>query len=288
MNAPEIPQSPAQDVADLLGGAFPGHTMQRLRTPDGKYRYAYVSSGVKGSFGLDPVELMQLDDVDHSWVHPEDRPVFLDALERSATALIRLDEEVRVAVAGGGFKWVRSIGDPRRLPDGTVIWDGVALDVTERREAREALERTLLQVRQNEISEGRFSYIAASDVMDRLAGLRVAIGQLSPADPAHADVQTAFHQFERAILAARDLVQAPASTPAPDPAGQSSDSRLTPRQREILGHLGRGATNREIATAMEISEGTVKLHISAILKRMGVQNRTEAALAWRTAGASPH
>ncbi|MEM8822518.1 MAG: LuxR C-terminal-related transcriptional regulator [Pseudomonadota bacterium] len=275
------PENPAHDVADLLGGAFAGHTMQRLRTPDGKYRYSYVSPGVKSSFGLDPDVLMQLDNVDHSWLHPEDRNTFMAALETSAAALTRFDQEVRVAHRDGGYRWVRSIGNPRRLPDGSVIWDGVALDVTDRREAREALERTLSQVRQNETSEGRFSYIAARDVLDGLSRLRDAVGQLTADDPASRNVKSVFDDFERALLAARDLVEPPsANTSARRGEPKAAEASLTKRQREILAQVARGATNRDIATEMKISEGTVKLHMSEILKRLGVQNRTEAALLW--------
>jgi PAS domain S-box-containing protein len=165
-------QASAPDIADLLGSSFPGHTMQRIRTAAGAYRYSYVSPSVQESFGLDPKALMEMPAVDHAWVHPDDRARFVAALERSAAELSRLDEEIRVARAGGGYKWVRSLGTPRRQPDGSVIWDGVALDVTERREALEALQRTLVQVRNDEASEGRLSYIAAADVSarDRVIG----------------------------------------------------------------------------------------------------------------------
>ncbi len=284
MNDTLAPSHPNQHVADLLSGAFAGHTMQRMRTPDGKYRYSYVSSGVKSSFGLDPDVLMRQDSVDHHWVHPEDREGFVVALENSAAHLGRFDEEVRVAHTDGGYRWVRSIGNPRRLADGSVIWDGVALDVTDRREARLALERTLAQVRENEASEGRFSYIAAQDILDGLFRLREAVARLDPNDTASREVQTVFDEFQRGMQAARDLVDgAGGERAAPDTIEANDVSALTKRQREILDIASKGATNRDIATSLGISEGTVKLHMSSILKRLGVQNRTEASAMARAA-----
>ncbi len=56
------------------------------------------------------------------------------------------------------------------------------------------------------------------------------------------------------------------------------EERLTPREREVLGRLTAGATNREIAAALGISENTVKYHLKHILAKLHAQSRTEVAL----------
>jgi two-component system nitrate/nitrite response regulator NarL len=55
-------------------------------------------------------------------------------------------------------------------------------------------------------------------------------------------------------------------------------SNLTPREREILCHLSEGQSNKVIARHLDISDGTVKLHVKAILRKLGVHSRVEAAV----------
>lgn len=57
-----------------------------------------------------------------------------------------------------------------------------------------------------------------------------------------------------------------------------SISALTPRQREVLTMLVSGASNKEIATDLDIAEATIKMHVTSIFRALGVKNRTQAAL----------
>lgn len=59
---------------------------------------------------------------------------------------------------------------------------------------------------------------------------------------------------------------------------------LTPRQFEVLGYLVEGAPTKVICRNLGMSEGTAKVHISAILRALNVQTRTEAVLAAVRAG----
>ena len=56
---------------------------------------------------------------------------------------------------------------------------------------------------------------------------------------------------------------------------------LSERQREVLRLVARGLTNPEIADALSISLSTVKVHVAAVIERLEVSNRTEAAILMR-------
>ncbi|MBB3609773.1 response regulator transcription factor [Rhizobium sp. BK602] len=63
-----------------------------------------------------------------------------------------------------------------------------------------------------------------------------------------------------------------------EPAAETVIEKLTNREREILGRLTTGETNKGIARLLSISPGTVKVHIERILSKLGVNDRTQAAV----------
>lgn len=77
---------------------------------------------------------------------------------------------------------------------------------------------------------------------------------------------------------ANDVPVAPQDADAPSDAERDRIGLLTNRQRDVLALVGEGRSNKDIAEALGISEGTVKVHVGAILKALGTSNRTQAAL----------
>ncbi|TDQ36242.1 response regulator [Aureibacillus halotolerans] len=74
-------------------------------------------------------------------------------------------------------------------------------------------------------------------------------------------------------VAAKVLPRLLSSSDQPKP----SDN-LTPREREILTHIGHGLSNREIAECLALSVGTVKNHISQVLDKLELRDRTQLAI----------
>ena len=75
-----------------------------------------------------------------------------------------------------------------------------------------------------------------------------------------------------------DRLPVPTVPHVPEPAQRSDTPPLTARQREVTTWLMKGHSNKQIARDLNIGEGTVKIHLAAIFRALGAQNRTDAVM----------
>ncbi|MCH8180622.1 MAG: response regulator transcription factor [Proteobacteria bacterium] len=80
-------------------------------------------------------------------------------------------------------------------------------------------------------------------------------------------------QDSEAVAAAPAQPPQPPVQPSPHPL-----SRLSPRERDILREVARGASNKEIARTLDIAETTVKIHVQHILRKLNLSSRVQAAV----------
>jgi DNA-binding NarL/FixJ family response regulator len=93
--------------------------------------------------------------------------------------------------------------------------------------------------------------------------------------------------IEQAIAAALAAAPAPAAAVAADrpiEAIRETVAGLTPTQLKVLLAVLDGKLNKQIAHALGMSEATVKAHMTAIMRKLDVSNRTQAALVARSLG----
>jgi DNA-binding NarL/FixJ family response regulator len=76
----------------------------------------------------------------------------------------------------------------------------------------------------------------------------------------------------------RRLIERYARPDSPGAAAAGWLAELTPREREVLTHVARGASNAEIAADMYLSEATVKTHVSRILAKLNLRDRVQAVV----------
>ncbi|MBL8305056.1 MAG: response regulator [Rubrivivax sp.] len=95
---------------------------------------------------------------------------------------------------------------------------------------------------------------------------------------AHRGESTLSPEMTGKLAAAFQTLQPlPPSAPAA-PAPADPLASLSPREQEILAHIARGASNKEIARALDIAETTVKIHVQHILRKLNLSSRVQAAV----------
>ena len=122
------------------------------------------------------------------------------------------------------------------------------------------------------------------------AGLRAGASGFLLKDVPAPDLVTAIR-----TVAAGDSVLSPGATrrlierfgpllAAPAPAATDALAALTSREREVFGLVAQGRSNREIADTLYLSEGTVKIHVSRLLGKLGLRDRVHAVILAYEAG----
>ena len=134
-----------------IAANMPGMVFQRLLRPDGVLEFSYVSEGCRDVLGIEPEELMADSQLFLKALSADERQRFLAALGKSARTLEPFEEEVAVAAADGRRRWLRGQSRPLVRDNGEIIWDGVLLDVTDRK-----------------VAEQRLSFLAYYDPLTRL------------------------------------------------------------------------------------------------------------------------
>ena len=127
--------------------------------------------------------------------------------------------------------------------------------------------------------------VLGTEVLDRMDALmrEGTMPSSAPATPSAAPSLRLSPEASRALRAGggfrRADLQGDAMTGTPA-SGQASSQELTERERAIVELVAEGMDNKEIAATLFLSEGTVRNHISAILQKLGLKNRTQLAIAY--------
>ncbi len=125
-----------RQIADNLPAGF---LYEVLEEGPGRVRFAYVSAGAERLVGVTPADLMADPLVLYRRVLPEDLPRLRAAEEAAGHARSAFDCQFRTYGPGDVVRWLHCRSSPRPQPDGTVVWDGIAVDITERVRAEQQL-----------------------------------------------------------------------------------------------------------------------------------------------------
>ena len=134
----EASESRFQTLADNVPGVLYGY---RLR-PDGSDQFIYISSGFREVYGLAPEIALTDSNVVWRMVHPEDVALLQQTMDLSYRTLDTWRVDHRIITSSGQIKWLQGIARPTPQPNGDVIWDGLIIDISDRKQAEAALRES--------------------------------------------------------------------------------------------------------------------------------------------------
>ncbi|MGC9502249.1 PAS domain S-box protein [Baaleninema sp.] len=127
-----------------LAANVPGMIFRYLLHADGSDEIAYASPGCQTLFEISPEAACRDTSFLLEMMHPDDRDRAAKSIQLSAETLQPWSLEWRVTTPSGRQKWLQGISRPEPQPDGSIVWDGVIFDITDRKQAEDDLQ-TLAQ-----------------------------------------------------------------------------------------------------------------------------------------------
>jgi diguanylate cyclase (GGDEF)-like protein/PAS domain S-box-containing protein len=125
-----------------LAANTPGVIYQYVLHPDGTNQMRYVSPGCRDLWELEPHEVEE--DVDRTWamIDPEALPAMRESMLQSAVTLQPWNWQWQITTPSGRQKWLQASARPQRHANGAIVWDGLILDVSDRKQAELALKQS--------------------------------------------------------------------------------------------------------------------------------------------------
>lgn len=116
-----------------LTDQVPGLVFQYEESLDGRGFFSYASDGIRDIYELMPEQVAHSSHPVEARIDPRDLAMYRQSLLESATKLTPWHLEYRVRLPRQGLQWRQGDARPRRLPDGSTLWHGFIMDLTERK-----------------------------------------------------------------------------------------------------------------------------------------------------------
>ncbi|MBE9029279.1 diguanylate cyclase [filamentous cyanobacterium LEGE 11480] len=166
----EVARAQSEHRIQKLTDNVPGVIFRYVIEPTGHDHYAYVSPHAREIFGVDSEAVQRDPQMFWSLVFPEDEVAIRRLLPEKNKTMAPWSVEYRIRTPQGQVRWLQTQASPEQTADGTTIWDGLTLDVTERKHA----ETVLYDYRQHleqQVQERTIALQQANQELERLATL---------------------------------------------------------------------------------------------------------------------
>lgn len=247
-----------------LAANVPGMIYQYRLNPDGQDAFTYISPSCEQLFGVPAEDAIATAATILTLVHPDDQAELARSIEESAQTLQPWQWIGRAQLASGELKWIQGLSRPQRQTDGSVVWDGILTDITERK----YLEQE--QAKLNTILEASTDYIGIADLHGRILWVNQPLKQLCPCLDTDTDQLqhlsiAAFHP----TWASEQILQVGLATAA--------QAGTWLGESAILADSGQEIPVSQLIIAHKAADGSVEYY-STIMRDISERQRAESAL----------
>ncbi|MDZ8056286.1 MAG: AAA family ATPase [Aulosira sp. ZfuVER01] len=127
---------------------IPGMVYRFHLSPDGSTSTPYVSSGCYDLYEVAPESVMRGGDNLYRMNHPDDVLLVNQVISDSAQTLTPFKHEWRIITESGNIKWIQAVSRPQTQPNGSIVWDGVVIDISDRKRAEAAITQKSQELEQ--------------------------------------------------------------------------------------------------------------------------------------------
>ncbi|BAZ00416.1 two-component hybrid sensor and regulator [Tolypothrix tenuis PCC 7101] len=172
----------AQSRFHNLVDNVPGVVYQFLMATDGSVSMPYMSSDCYNLYEITASEAIANVQILMDMTHPEDVDAYRQSIADSAKTLTPWRWEGRIVTPSGITKWIRGESRIEKLANGTLVWDGLVLDISERKQAELALQQANLQIIQSEKMSALGNLVAgvAHEMNNPLGFIAASLKQAKP------------------------------------------------------------------------------------------------------------
>ncbi len=140
----DFPQG-TMTLLEKVAAILPGMIFQVLQQQDGSQEAVYISSGCRELYELEP-EVVKADfQVLHKLIHPQDVKTLAESVAISAATLTPWRWEGRIITPSGKLKWIQAASQLKRQANGDLLWEGLIMDITDRKQAEEQLRNSQMR-----------------------------------------------------------------------------------------------------------------------------------------------
>jgi PAS domain S-box-containing protein len=241
-------------------------------------RFSYISAGVKRLHGITVTEALKNAMSIYGQVIAEDRIRIAAEEAHALENMVPLKSEVRLQLPSGEVRWRLFASAPRRLPNNHIVWDGVEIDITDRKLSEQALKEREkeLQIKAHNLEEANIALKVLLKKMDEdkieleekvlLNVKEMIVPYLEKLKRSRLDESQ--KTYISILESSLSQIISPFSLRLSSPF-----LNFTPKELQVANLLRQGKTNKEIGELLNSSPRTIACHRENIRKKLGLKNK---------------